>query len=101
MAMVDARYNSVVVDVGVYGKQSNGNVLANSTFGKKRLNMDSALPPQEPNKSEPLLPFVFVGDEAFPFSRTSSGHIQATTSLMKRGYTTTDCHEHAGCRKRI
>ena len=48
VAVVDAHYNLVVVDVGVYGKQSNGNVLANSTFGKKLLNMDSALPPQEP-----------------------------------------------------
>ena len=40
MAVVDAHYNFVVVDVGAYGKQSDGNVLANSTFGKKLLNMD-------------------------------------------------------------
>ena len=68
MAVVDAHYNFVVVDVGAYGKQSDGNVLANSTFGKKLLNMDLALPPPEPiaETSEPRLPFVFVGDEAFP-----------------------------------
>jgi len=67
MAVVDAHYNFVVVDVGAYGKQSDGNVLANSTFGKL-LNMDLALPPPEPitGTSEPRLPFVFVGDEAFP-----------------------------------
>ena len=68
MAVVDAHYNFVVVDFGGYGKQSDGNVLANSTFGKKLLNMYLALPPPEPitGTSELRLPFIFVGDEAFP-----------------------------------
>ena len=68
MAVVDAHYNFVVVDVGAYGKQSDGNVLANSTFRKKLLNMDLALPPPESiaGTSKPRLPFAFVGDEAFP-----------------------------------
>jgi len=43
MAVVDAHCNVVVVDAGACGKQSDGNVLANSTFGTKLLNMDLAL----------------------------------------------------------
>ena len=68
MAVVDAQYNFVVVDIGAYGRQSDGNVFANSLFGKKLKNLQLPLPAEEPltATSEPQLPYVFVGDEAFP-----------------------------------
>ena len=68
MAVVDAQYNFVVVDIGAYGRQSGGNVFANSLFGKKPKNLQLPLPAEEPltATSEPQLPYVFVGDEAFP-----------------------------------
>jgi len=35
MAVVDAQYSFVVIDIGAYGRQSDGNVFAISLFGKK------------------------------------------------------------------
>lgn len=66
LAVVDSDYKFVVVDVGAYGKQSDGGVLQNSRFGKRldegRLQLPRDLP--LPGTSLPA-PCVFVGDEAF------------------------------------
>lgn len=67
LALVDAYYKFVVVDVGAYGRNSDGGIFEKSTLGKlldqKKLNIpeDKPLIPG----SEPL-PHVIVGDEAFP-----------------------------------
>ncbi|XP_049275247.1 uncharacterized protein LOC119405786 [Rhipicephalus sanguineus] len=66
LAVVDSDYKFVVVDVGAYGKQSDGGVLEQSKFGRRleegklHLPRDLALP----NTSHSA-PCVFVGDEAF------------------------------------
>lgn len=66
LALVDPCYNFIVIDVGGYGKNSDGGILSNSNFGKalqsKRLNI--------PNKrvlpgTNVELPMVCVADEAF------------------------------------
>ena len=57
LAVVDARYNFVCVDVGAYDKQSDGSISSNSQFGKMLLDHTLRLPN--------LALFVFVGDEAF------------------------------------
>ncbi|KAL1471653.1 hypothetical protein MTO96_039812 [Rhipicephalus appendiculatus] len=63
---VDSDYKFVIVDVGAYGKQSDGGVLEQSKFGRRleegklHLPRDLALP----NTSHSA-PCVFVGDEAF------------------------------------
>lgn len=67
MALVDAHYNFIVVDVGAYGRNSDGGILMNSKLGKfldsKQLNVpsDTELP-----GTENVAPFVILGDEAFP-----------------------------------
>lgn len=67
LALVDAHYKFIVVDVGSYGRNSDGGIFEKSTLGKlldqKKLNIpeDQPLMPG----SEPL-PYVIVGDEAFP-----------------------------------
>ncbi|XP_076247810.1 uncharacterized protein LOC143187484 [Calliopsis andreniformis] len=66
-AIVDARYNFVAVDVGAFGKNSDGGILAKSNIGKamerKALNIpNEALLPNSVKKA----PFVYLGDEAFP-----------------------------------
>lgn len=72
MAVVDSEYCFRVVDVGSYGRTSDGGVLAKSTFGQKLLDgtlglpQDALLPGAE--RMGPL-PFVFVADEAFPLRR--------------------------------
>ncbi|KAJ8381289.1 hypothetical protein SKAU_G00020670 [Synaphobranchus kaupii] len=72
LSVVDARYRFRVVDVGAYGRNSDGGTLALSPFGKNlqagclNLPEDSPLP-----NAEHLgpIPHVFVGDEAFPLRK--------------------------------
>ena len=68
LAMCDAHYRFIMVDVGDSGRHSDGGVLANSSFGKALHNNTLALLPSQPlpGTSSPAVPFVIVGDEAFP-----------------------------------
>lgn len=67
MAVVDAKYRFLMVDVGAYGKDSDAGVFSNSAMytniekGGLILPNDSQLP-----NFQKTAPFVFVGDEAFP-----------------------------------
>lgn len=56
-----------MIDVGAYGKDSDSNVMSNSTFYQRIDNGSLKLPEETklPN-SNVLAPFVFIGDEAFP-----------------------------------
>lgn len=67
LAMCDANYNFIFVDVGAYGKSADSTVFKDSVF-KKKLD-EGALNIPEAQSSfqgfdEPM-PFVIVGDEAF------------------------------------
>lgn len=70
MALVDANCKFTIIDVGGYGKSSDGGLFTRSILGKSleanTLNIPNSKPP--PNSEEPL-PFVIVGDEAFPLKR--------------------------------
>ncbi|KAI1897026.1 hypothetical protein AGOR_G00100980 [Albula goreensis] len=72
LAVVDSEYLFRVVDVGGYGRNSDGGTLANSNFGRGLLNgtvdlpADSIIPGSEHRGS---FPYVLVGDEAFPLCR--------------------------------
>jgi hypothetical protein len=67
LALVDANYKFIAVDVGAYGRNSDGNIFANSTLYKLLergiLNIPTDTPLRE--NGEPL-PHVMVGGEAFP-----------------------------------
>lgn len=67
LALVDAHYNFIAVDVGAYGKNSDGGIFANSNLGRA-LQRDSLSIPG--NAALPgthtLAPHVIIGDEAFP-----------------------------------
>ena len=71
LAVVDANYNFIIVDVGAYGRQSDASVFANSAFGKKLKNNKLPLPEEKPlpRTMGPQMPFIFVGDEAFPLQQ--------------------------------
>ena len=68
MAVCDAHYHFLMVDIGDSGHHSDGGVLSNSSFGKALL--DGKLPfPQSqalPGTTSLALPYVIVADEAFP-----------------------------------
>ncbi|XP_031332700.1 protein ALP1-like [Photinus pyralis] len=70
LALVDAHYTFIAVDIGGYGRNSDGGLFANSNLGraleKNKLNVpiDTELP-----NTSTSMPFVIVGDEAFPLKR--------------------------------
>ena len=68
MAVCDASYNFVLVDIGAYGSQSDGGIFRNSVFGQRLENDLLELPTPQPlfGTAHPDFPFVFVADEAFP-----------------------------------
>ena len=72
MALVDADYRFIYVDIGEYGSNSDGNVFQFSVFGAKYMQGRMDTPPnkQLPNYlDEGPMPHVIVADEAFPLKR--------------------------------
>jgi len=69
LVLVDANYKFTMIDLGGYGKSSEG-LFTRSILGKlleaNTLNISNSKPP--PNSQEPL-PFVTVDDEAFPLKK--------------------------------
>ncbi|CAK1592720.1 unnamed protein product [Parnassius mnemosyne] len=88
LAVVDAKYSFLIVDVGSYGKNSDGGILQNSKFWKKLNTNKLKLPPNKPLPSTTeSLPHVFIGDEAFPLSNNilrPYPREQARTELSKK-----------------
>ncbi|XP_025420825.1 uncharacterized protein LOC112690931 [Sipha flava] len=69
MATVDADGKFITIDVGEYGRNSDGRVFKECAFGQllmqKKLNLpENACLPHEEN--DPAFPYYFVADEAFP-----------------------------------
>ncbi|XP_045109256.1 putative nuclease HARBI1 [Portunus trituberculatus] len=71
LALVDANYNFMFVDVGCQGRISDGGVIANTQLYKLMEEKALNLPEPAPlNEREEVVPFFFVGDEAFSMSET-------------------------------
>jgi len=67
LALVDADYKFIAIDVGAYGRNSDGGILSNSIIGKKLQSKTFNIPEAAPiiQNGQPQ-PYVIVGDEAFP-----------------------------------
>ncbi|XP_035706941.1 protein ALP1-like [Folsomia candida] len=67
MALSDADFKFTAVDIGSYGSESDGGILAKSHIGRKISSDTFNLPSPQPlsNTGTPL-PYVFLGDDAFP-----------------------------------
>lgn len=66
LAMVDANYKFVAIDVGSFGKEGDSGIFLKSNMGQQVLNGSFGFP--EPSKlpgSDKIVPYVIVGDEAF------------------------------------
>ena len=67
-AVVNAKYQFTNVDVGDYGRLSDGSVFSSSEFGvvieQNKLNLPR---PKLLPGTNISVPYVFVGDDAFPF----------------------------------
>jgi hypothetical protein len=66
LAVADAKYRFVIVDVGAYGSSSDCGILQHSKLGSKLQSDALNIPPNEclPGVTQEL-PYVFVADEAF------------------------------------
>lgn len=69
MAIADANYCFIYVDVGCQGRISDGGVFKNTSFSKKMEKNELSLPPREalPGRTMPV-PYVLVADDAFSLS---------------------------------
>ncbi|XP_022172631.1 uncharacterized protein LOC111035356 [Myzus persicae] len=75
MVLVDAKYNFIAVDVGAYGKSSDGGIFTHSNLGKA-IEQDKLRIPRSvklPGTSIEV-PYVIVGDEAFPLKTYFSSY---------------------------
>lgn len=70
LTLVDAHYKFIAVDIGSYGKNSDGGIFASSKLGKALDNGTLNIPE---NKGLPgtntAAPYVIIGDSAFPLKR--------------------------------
>jgi hypothetical protein len=70
LALVDADYRFTIIDVGGLGKNSDYSAFTHSNLGKAFNNGQLHLPPDEFIPGTNLkMPYVIVGDEAFPLSK--------------------------------
>lgn len=70
LALVDAEYNFLYVNIGCQGRISDGGVFANTEF-RKKINDGSLKTPSDsplPGRNKPV-PYVFVTDDAFPLEK--------------------------------
>lgn len=66
MAVVDATYEFLMIDVGTNGRVSDGGVLSNTRFGKALFEDELNLPkPSLLPSGDKEMYFVFVADEVF------------------------------------
>lgn len=67
MAICDAQYRFLCVDIGKPGSESDGGVFARSAMGRSFEQYALHFPKPRPLEHHgPEMPFVLVGDEAFP-----------------------------------
>lgn len=67
MAICDYKYQFSLIDVGASGRQSDGGVFASSEFGRRMNRGDLNIPDDKKiSEGRRELPFIIVGDEAFP-----------------------------------
>ena len=68
LAVCDAEYGFIMVDVGDHGRHNDAGVLSQSAFGQALESNSVSLPPPKPlpGTTNPAMPFVIIGDEAFP-----------------------------------
>jgi hypothetical protein len=84
MALADARYKFIYVDIGSYGRNSDGGIFSHSSLGIELPNNTFNLPKEDllpGGETYGPMPYVIVADEAFPLT----GHIMRPYPGWKNG----------------
>lgn len=70
LAIADADYNFLFVDIGAYGKDGDSSILQNTEFWRRLVTNELNIPKARPLAAEMSLkvPYVFVADNAFPMN---------------------------------
>lgn len=68
MAVAGPDYKFLFINVGAYGSEGDGSVFSKTEFGESILNNTIELP-EDVEIGNSKIPFVFVGDDAFPLSK--------------------------------
>lgn len=70
LAIADASYTFIYIDVGAFGKESDSTIFARTPFYKKLENNELNIPRGQPlpGTAGTNMPFTFIGDEAFSLS---------------------------------
>lgn len=67
MALADGEYKFTYVDVGAFGRDSDGGVFGRCTLSKALEDNSINMPPPKPlTNDSPAIPYVVVADDAFP-----------------------------------
>ena len=67
LALVDADYKFIYVDIGTNGRVSDGGVFKQSTLGKALENSELSIPQPSPLQRYGVpMPYIIVADDAFP-----------------------------------
>ncbi|XP_064643564.1 uncharacterized protein LOC135497663 [Lineus longissimus] len=70
MAVADGKYRFRMVDIGAYGRESDGGVFSRSQFGIKMDNDTLGIPESGCLPGTDIkVPYMFLGDEAFPLKK--------------------------------
>ena len=86
LAICDANYRLVFVDVGAYGKSSDSTVFLESTFQKQLVEGKIKFPESRPLPGQNVdSPFVIVGDEPISLSEKNNESLQRSFSFLKEG----------------
>lgn len=68
LAVVDANYKFIFIDVGSYGKEGDSGIFDKSKIGQQVRDGSIFPPPNKLPNTDQVLPYVLVGDEAFRLS---------------------------------
>jgi hypothetical protein len=68
MAVADAEYKFVFIDIGAYGSEGDSSVFASSSFGKDLFKRKIKLP-KDATIFGHRIPYLFLGDDAFPLHK--------------------------------